>query len=81
MSKPEGYVGTLSVIWESGERGVFDIAQVGAEIRVGDHKVGPRNEKSIQGVVREISEIMTHPPQKVRQYTWLELVRPLVYPK
>ena len=81
MSKPEGYVGTLSIVWENGERNVFEIAQAKGHIWVGDHFVGVRNEKSFQGVLREISEVMSSPTQKVKQYTWLELVRPIVYPK
>ncbi len=81
MSKPEGYVGTLSITWESGERNVFEIAQAQGHIWVGDHFVSVRNEKSLQGLLREISEVMFNPPQKIKQYTWLELIHPLVYPK
>jgi hypothetical protein len=81
MSKPEGYVGTLSIIWENGERNVFEIAQVNGHIWVGDHFVSVRNEKSLQGVLREISEVMSNRPQKIKQHTWLELIKPLDYPK
>ncbi len=81
MSKPEGYVGTLSIIWESGERNVFEIAQTKDHIWVGDHFVSVRNEKSLQGILREISEVMSYPPKKVKQYTWLELINPLKFPK
>jgi hypothetical protein len=81
MSKPEGYVGTLSIIWENGERNVFEIAQANGHIWVGDHFVSVRNEKSLQGVLREISEVMSNRPQKIKQHTWLELIKPLDYPK
>ena len=81
MSRPEGYVGTLAVTWEDGDRNVFEIAQTEVGIQVGDHLVNARNEKSLQGVLREISEVMSHPPKKVKQYTWLELVSPLKFPK
>ena len=81
MSKPEGYVGTLSIIWENGERNVFEIAQANGHIWVGDHFVSVRNEKSLQGVLREISEVMSSRPQKIKQHTWLELIKPLEYPK
>lgn len=81
MSKPEGYVGTLSIIWEDGERNVFEIAQANGHIWVGDHFVSVRNEKSLQGVLREISEVMSSRPQKIKQHTWLELIKPLEYPK
>jgi len=81
MSKPEGYVGILAITWENGERNIFEIAQNKGHVWVGDHFVSVRNEKSLKGVLREISEVMGFPSQKVKQYTWLELVRPLVYPK
>ncbi len=81
MNKPEGYIGTLAVTWESGERNVFQIAQSKGYIWVGDHFVSSRNEKSMQGLLREISEVMTNPPQKVKQYTWLELLTPIKFPK
>jgi hypothetical protein len=81
MGKPEGYVGTLSIIWENGERNVFEIAQANGHIWVGDHFVSVRNEKSLQGVLREISEVMSSRPQKIKQHTWLELIKPLEYPK
>jgi hypothetical protein len=81
VSKPEGYVGTLSIIWENGERDLFQIAQNKGKIWVGDHFVNVRNEKSMQGILREISEVMSNPPKKIKQYTWVELVAPLQYPK
>jgi hypothetical protein len=81
MSKPVGYVGTLSVVWENGERNIYEIAQAKGHIWVGDHFVSVKNEKSLQGVLKEISEIMSYPPQKVKQYTWLELIKPIEYPK
>jgi hypothetical protein len=81
MNKPEGYVGTLSIVWENGERNVFEIAQKQGRIWVGDHFVGAANEKSMQGILREISEVMSYPPQKIRQYTWLELISPIKYPR
>jgi hypothetical protein len=81
VSKPEGYVGTLSIVWENGDRNIFEIAQNKGYIWVGDHFVSARNEKSLQGVLREISEVMSNPLQKIRQYTWLELVAPIQYPK
>jgi hypothetical protein len=81
MAKPLGYIGTLSVIWEDGERNIFEIAQTKDHIWVGDHFVSVRNEKSLQGVLREISEVMSYPPRKIRQYTWLELVGTLQYPR
>ena len=81
MSRPEGYIGTLSITWEDGERNIYEIAQNRDHIYVGDHFVSVRNEKSLQGVLREISDVMSYPPKKVRQYTWLELVGKLVYPK
>ena len=81
MSKPEGYVGTLSIIWENGDRNVFEIAQANGHIWVGDHFVSVRNEKSIQGLLKEIGEVMSSRPQKVKQYTWLELIKPIEYPK
>jgi len=43
--------------------------------------VSARNEKSLQGVLREISEVMSNPPQKIKQYTWLELMAPIQFPK
>jgi len=81
MIKPEGYVGTLSIIWENEERNVYEIAQRQGQIWVGDHAVSVRNEKSLQGVLREISEVMFSRPQKIKQYTWLELVAPMTFPK
>jgi hypothetical protein len=48
---------------------------------VGDHFVSVRNEKSLQGVLREISEVMFNPPQKIRQHTWVELIAPMQFPK
>jgi hypothetical protein len=81
VSKPEGYVGTLSIVWESGERNVFEIAQNKGRIWVGDHFVSVRNEKSLQGVLHEISEVMFNPPQKIKQYTWIELLAPMQFPK
>jgi hypothetical protein len=81
MSKPDGYIGTLSITWEDGERNAFEISLSKGHIWVGEHFVTPRNEKSLQGVIREISEVMSYPPKKVRQHTWLELVSPLQFPK
>jgi hypothetical protein len=81
MSKPEGYIGTLAVTWESGERNVFQIGQSKGYIWVGDHFVSARNEKSMVGLLREISEVMSYPPQKVKQYTWVELLTPIKFPK
>jgi hypothetical protein len=81
MSKPAGYIGTLSVIWEDNERNIYEIAQTKEHIWVGDHFVSVRNEKSMQGLLREISDVMSFPPKKVRQYTWLELVGKLDFPK
>jgi hypothetical protein len=81
VSKPEGYVGTISIIWENGERNIYEIAQAKGYIWVGDHFVSARNEKSLQGILREIGEVMSYPPQKVKQYTWLELIKPIQYPK
>lgn len=80
VSKPVGYVGTLSIIWEDGGRDVFEIAQNQGHIWVGDHFVSARNEKSLQGVLREISEVMFDRPQKIKQYTWIELVSPMKFP-
>jgi hypothetical protein len=81
MSRPEGYVGTLSIIWEDGERNIYEIAQSRGHIWVGDHFVSVRNEKSFQGVLREISEVMSYPSKKIKTQTWLELVGKLVYSK
>ncbi len=81
MSKPEGYIGTLAITWENGEKNIFEIAQSKGHIWVGDHFVSARNEKSLTGVLREISEVMSNPPQKIKQYTWLELDHPIQYPK
>lgn len=80
MGKPEGYIGTLSITWENGEKNIFQIAQTKGHIWVGDHFVSINNEKSFQGILREISEVMSYPAQKVRQYTWLELVGKIEYP-
>jgi hypothetical protein len=81
MSKPAGYVGTLSITWENGERNIFEIAQHDDHIWVGEHFVSVRNEKSLQGVLREISEVMFNPPQKIRLYNWIELIAPMKFPK
>ncbi len=81
MSKPEGYIGTLAITWENGEKNIYEIAQSKDHIWVGDHFVSTRNEKSLQGILREISEVMSYPPQKIKQYTWLELDHPIKYPK
>jgi hypothetical protein len=81
VSKPEGYIGTLAITWENGGRNIYEIAQAKGYIWIGDHFVSARNEKSLQGLLTEISEIMSYPPQKVKQYTWLELVKPIQYPK
>jgi len=81
MTKPTGYIGTLSIIWEDGERNVFEISQNNEHIYIGEHVVSFRNEKSFQGVLREISEVMSYPPKKVKQHNWLELVGKLEYPK
>jgi hypothetical protein len=81
VSKPEGYVGTLSVTWDNGEKNIFEIAQSKGHIWVGEHFVSAGNEKSMQGILREISEVMSYPPKKVKQHTWLELITPLKFPK
>jgi len=81
MNKPEGYIGTLAVTWESGERNVFQIAQSKGYIWVGDHFVSIINETSLKGILKEISEVMSYPPLKIKQYTWLELVSPIKFPK
>lgn len=81
VSKPEGYVGTLAITWENGEKNLFEIAQSGGHIWVGEHFVSASNERSMQGILREISDIMSYPPKKIRQYTWTELVNPIKYPK
>ena len=81
MNKPLGYIGNLAVTWENGERNIFEIAQKEGHIWVGEHPVSSRNEKSLQGVLREISEVMNNPPQKIRQHTWIELIAPLQFPK
>jgi hypothetical protein len=81
VSKPEGYVGTLAVTWENGEKNVFEIAQSKGHIWVGEHFVSARNETSMQGVLREISDVMSYPPKKVKQYTWLELIGPIKFTK
>jgi hypothetical protein len=81
VSKPEGYIGTLAVTWENGERNIYEISRNKGYIWVGDHFVSSRNEKSLQGILREIAEVMSYPPQKVRQHTWTELITPLTFPK
>lgn len=81
MGKPEGYVGTLSITWEDGEKNVYEIVQAKGHIWVGEHFISARNEKSLPGVLREIGEVMSYPPKKIKQYTWLELVNPLKFPK
>jgi hypothetical protein len=77
VNKAAGYIGKLLITWEDGEKNVYEIAQTKDHIRVGDHFISPRNEKSMQGVLREISEIMGYPPRRVKQYTWLEMVKPI----
>ncbi|HSW58604.1 MAG TPA: hypothetical protein VLH15_09390 [Dehalococcoidales bacterium] len=81
MPQKEGYIGKLSITWEDGERTTFEIAQTREHIWIDDHFVSVRNEKSWQGLLREISEVMTYPPKKIRQHNWLELVGQLKYPK
>ncbi len=81
MSKPDGYIGTLSVIWEDGDRNVFEIYKRNGRTLVGDHLVSVRNSKSLQGIILEISGIMSYPAKKVRQYNWLELITPLQFQK
>ena len=81
MSRPEGFVGTLSITWDDGQINVYQIAQTNGHIWVGEHSVSVRNEKSMEGVLREISEIMSYPPKKIRQHTWLELVNPIKFSK
>ena len=78
MSRSEGYVGTLQVTWENGQKNAVEVAQKDGFIWLGDHVVGPRNEKSMKGLLDEISGVFN---KKVRQYTWLELVTPLKFPK
>jgi hypothetical protein len=78
MNRPEGYVGKLQITWEDGEKNVFEVAQKDGYIWVGDHVISPRNEKSLKGVVTEISEVFN---KKVRQNTWIELVNPIQFPK
>jgi hypothetical protein len=80
-SRPEGYIGTLAVTWEDGARNVFEISQSRGHIWVGEHFVSVRNEKSMQGILLEIGDVMSYPPKKVKQHTWLELVTPLKYPQ
>jgi hypothetical protein len=46
---------------------------------IGEHLVSMRNHKNFQGVLREISEVMSNPPRKIKSYNWLELNRQLVY--
>ena len=80
MAKAEGYVGTLSITWENGDKNIFQISQKQGRIWVGEHLVSINNERSFQGVLHEIADVMSYPPQKVRQYTWLELVGKIEYP-
>jgi hypothetical protein len=81
MSRPEGYIGKLEIVWEDGEKNVYEIAQREGFIWVGDHVVSPRNEKSMKGVLEEIAEIYSHPPRKIRQHRWVEMVGQLKFPK
>ena len=78
MNRSEGYVGTLQVVWENGEKNAVEVSQKDGFIWMGDHVVGPRNEKSMKGLMDEIGSVFN---KKVRQYTWLELVNPLKFPK
>ena len=78
MSRPEGYAGKLQVTWENGDKNTFELSQKDGYIWIGEHVVSPRNEKSLKGVLEEISEIFH---LKVRQHNWVELVTPLKFPK
>jgi hypothetical protein len=79
MNKPVGYIGRQAIVWEDGERNTFDISQIKGQIQIGEHLVSMRNHKNFQGVLREISEVMSNPPRKIKSYNWLELNRQLVY--
>lgn len=79
MSRPEGYIGTLAITWEDDNTDVYQIAQAKNLTWVGDHAVSPRNEKSLLGMLREISEVMSYPPQRIKRYTWLELINAPVF--
>jgi hypothetical protein len=78
MTRPEGYIGKLQITWQNGDKNVFEVAQKDGYIWIGDHVVSPRNEKSMKGVLAEISEVFNQP---IRQYTWVELVGTLKFPK
>jgi hypothetical protein len=79
MSKPEGYVGKLSITWENGEQNVFEISQSQSNIWIGEHKVHPQNEKTFKGILREIGEVFGE-SHKIKSYNWIELVSALKYP-
>jgi hypothetical protein len=81
MSKPDGYIGTLSVTWENGQKNDFEISLSGNRLWIGSHAVSVSNEKTFRGILREISEVLNSTPQNVKQYTWKELTRPLQFPK
>jgi hypothetical protein len=77
MSKPEGYIGKLSLTWENGEQNSIEISQSQGYIWIGEHKVHPQNEKTFKGLLREIGEVFG--PQKIESYNWIELISPLKY--
>jgi hypothetical protein len=81
FNRPEGYVGKLEIAWADGEKNVFEVSQKDGFIWIGDHVVSPRNEKSMKGVLEEVSTVFSEPPRKINQYRWVELVGQLRFPK
>jgi hypothetical protein len=81
MGRPEGYIGTLSVTWDSGEKQQFEISLSNNRLWIGTHAVSPFNEKSLGGVLREISQIIGREPSQIKTHTWTELIQPLQFPK
>jgi hypothetical protein len=79
MDRREGYIGKLSVTWETGEKNIFEIAQSKDRIWIGDHLVNPHNEKSLQGILNEINEVFGK-YEKIKSYNWVELVGRLKFP-
>jgi hypothetical protein len=80
MSRLEGYIGTLTVTWENEEKNNFEISLSGNRMWIGAHAVSVLNEKTLQGLLREIGEVLNN-SQSIKKYSWMELVRPLQFPK
>ena len=81
MGRPLGYIGTLAITWQDGQKNEFQISFSQNKLWIDEHPVRAGNDKDFHGLLGEFAEVFSHPRQKVEKYNWLELVKPMQYPK